>query len=368
MICVILPLLVTAEYHVSVKSSLKQPILSYAVKTSDFAFAYNPSYIEPSAATSGNGALLVRVQNVKAGKPVLPGQCQAPTSGFKSETPSSLAYALINKDGMVGKLAASQVLLGPGTGRFVNETDLQDPRMVLGPDGRYWLYYTAIVPTPLNGSKTSDRVQVLATASNPLDPSNWTRHGPCIFGPSSSSPYGAVQAGVKSGAVLIREKGPSFMFVYNLNNGRHIEVATSTNLVQWELTGKVLIRQRENAFDAGLCEPGPPPVRLSDGNLLFLYNAAEVYNDRKYHVGFAILNGSDPSSVIQRSALDAPLFNYSDHQWQNGTSSTHLCNVPEVVFLTALAPHGDGRSFTVYFGGADAVVGSAVIEVSGAGD
>lgn len=175
---------------------------------------------------------------------------------------------------------------------------------------------------------------------------------------------GAVQAGVKSGAVLIQEKGPHFMFVYTLRS-RNIHVATSIgrDLMRWELTGKVLIEQREGAFDRGLCEPGPPPVRLKDGNLLFLYNSAEIAHDRKYHVGFTILNGSDPSSVIQRSAPDAPLFNYSDHAWQNGNSTTHLCNVPEVVFLTALVPHGDGRTFTVYFGGADAVVGSAVIEV-----
>lgn len=185
------------------------------------------------------------------------------------------------------------------------------------------------------------------------DPKQW---------PSGLANDSVIQAGVKSGAVLIREKGPSFMFAYNLN-GRHIEVATSSNLMRWELTGQVIIQQRHGAFDAGLCEPGPPPVQLSDGNLLFLYNGAEIHSDRKYHVGFAILNGSDPSSIIQRSAPDAPLFNYSDHPWQNGTSSTHLCNVPEVVFLTALAPHGDGRTFTVYFGGADAVVGSAVIEV-----
>ena len=81
-------------------------------------------------------------------------------------------------------------------------------------------------------------------------------------------------------------------------------------------------------------------------------------------MGFVVLNGSDPTQVLQRSDPYAPLFNYTDYSWQNGSSSTQLCNVPEVVFLTAVAQHGDGRTFTVYFGGADAVVGTAVIEVA----
>lgn len=40
----------------------------------------------------------------------------------------------------------------------------------------------------------------------------------------------------------------------------------------------------------------------------------------------------------------------------------YTCNAPSVVFLEAAHPLGNDR-FRVFFGGADAVVGSAVIEV-----
>ena len=43
------------------------------------------------------------------------------------------------------------------------------------------------------------------------------------------------------------------------------------------------------------------------------------------------------------------------------------CNVHDVVFLEAMRPlPGSANAFEVYFGGSDAVIGSAVLQVSAA--
>ena len=55
-----------------------------------------------------------------------------------------------------------------------------------------------------------------------------------------------------------------------------------------------------------LVESGPPPVQLSDGNLLFLYNSATVSSRPgsasfgSYNVGWVIIS-SDGLSILQRS-------------------------------------------------------------------
>ena len=120
---------------------------------------------------------------------------------------------------------------------------------------------------------------------------------PCVVQKGSKkdgSGSAAVEAtGLKSGAILLRRSPPHFMFMYDLRNGtREIVVAeaASTDLSQWSLTGKTLIAKRNGTWDAGLIEPGPPPLQLDDGNYLFFYNSATLKNDRQYHVGFVILS------------------------------------------------------------------------------
>ena len=84
-----------------------------------------------------------------------------------------------------------------------------------------------------------------------------------------------------------------------------------------------------------------------------------------YHPGWVILDGSDPTQIKQRSAepLMSPMF-----AWDQGTSP-YTCNVPNVVFLEAArvleTDAVAGRDLIqVFYGGADAVIGSAVVEVS----
>lgn len=75
-----------------------------------------------------------------------------------------------------------------------------------------------------------------------------------------------------------------------------------------------MITPRKGKFDEVLVESGPEPLKLSDGNYLFLYNAAEKTNETspkpnwnlKYHIGYLILNGKNPLDILYRS--EEPLF------------------------------------------------------------
>ena len=66
---------------------------------------------------------------------------------------------------------------------------------------------------------------------------------------------------------------------------------------------------RPNKFDSYLCEPGPHPVKLSDGNYFFIYNSAKIIHppdwrpdyDREYNAGYLILDHDNPTEWLERS-------------------------------------------------------------------
>jgi len=111
-------------------------------------------------------------------------------------------------------------------------------------------------------------------------------------------------------AIVLQPKLPHYLFWGDSN----IYIATTNDLINYKNTGKTLIETRKGMFDEVLVETGPEPLKLSDGNYLFLYNAAEKTNEvtprpnwnLKYHIGYLILNGTDPTQVLYRS--DKPLF------------------------------------------------------------
>jgi predicted GH43/DUF377 family glycosyl hydrolase len=75
-------------------------------------------------------------------------------------------------------------------------------------------------------------------------------------------------------------------------------------------------------------------------------------------VGWVILDGRDPTKIIARSSDPLMGPNFS---WEKG-QKPYLCNVPNVVFLEAAYSLGNDR-FKVFFGGGDATIGSATIQV-----
>ena len=74
---------------------------------------------------------------------------------------------------------------------------------------------------------------------------------------------------------------------------------------------------------------------------------------------YAILDGREPSRLLARGEM--PLLSPT-LAWQRGEGPWR-CNVANVVFCEAAAPLGGDR-FRIWFGGADAHVGTAVVRVS----
>lgn len=79
-----------------------------------------------------------------------------------------------------------------------------------------------------------------------------------------------------------------------------------------------------------------------------------------FQPGYVILDPSNPGNILQRSAT--PLFDASGLPWALGVPP-YTCNVPDVIFLEAAVQLGPDV-FRVYFGGSDAVVGTALFKVS----
>jgi predicted GH43/DUF377 family glycosyl hydrolase len=85
-------------------------------------------------------------------------------------------------------------------------------------------------------------------------------------------------------------------------------------------------------------------------------------------IGWAILNGSDPSLVVARSAtaLAAPTMPWEATacRGQGGTlnNSTETCQTPYVIFATGLKPMGND-TFMVIYGGGDSDTGGIVFKV-----
>ena len=102
---------------------------------------------------------------------------------------------------------------------------------------------------------------------------------------------------------------------------------------------------------------GPQPERLSNGDYLYVYNI----DTRKYTlplgrcaVGWAILDGTDPSTIVARS--DAPLLTAA-------LPFEVFGQTPQVIFADGLIPLGNDE-FIITYGAADTDVGAAKIKVS----
>ena len=153
--------------------------------------------------------------------------------------------------------------------------------------------------TAYNGSSI---LLSLATTTNPFNRTAWNKLG-AVFPSYQNS---------KSGAILIREQTPHYLFWGDSS----IRVATSTNLSHWPEIGDILLSPRADKFDSKLVESGPPPLLLEDGNYLFFYNSADKgwpdESTSSYHVGWVILDGQDPTKILQRS--EEPLMS-SEYPW-----------------------------------------------------
>lgn len=250
----------------------------------------------------------------------------------------------------------------------------EDPRVVKGEDGKYYMTYTA----------TDGMNQRLFVASS-SDLVHWNKHG-FAFGKAYGGKY--TKLWCKSAAIITRLVGDEF--IATKINGKYwmywgeadIYLAWSKNMIDWtplecpdDKTRPPLeflpgferrkaaglerlipvLRPREGMFDSNLVEPGPQAMLTGQG-ILFIYNSK---NDGKagdplikrgaYCPGFAIFDANDPGHLLRRS--DMPLI-VADKDFE---LKGHY---PNVVFAQGLVQFK--RKLYLYYGCADSFVGVAI--------
>lgn len=234
----------------------------------------------------------------------------------------------------------------------------EDPRVVYREStGEYILLYTAVQDFH-NGTLAAKLS--MATTKTPTVKSSWIRHGP-VF---PDIPWS------KSGALLLRDDvpgSPHYLIFGDSSLMPGIQMATSYDLKKWTIQSGLFLEVRTNSWDSALVESGPMPLRLEDGNYLFIYNSARGgFPSKKpgyqfqYNVGWLILDKNDPTKILQRS--DQPILS-PVRDWEKGSNPNGLALVPNVVFCEGWAASGPNQ-YTLYYGGADSVIGAVSLKMN----
>jgi len=335
----------SSENIVQLESLKPRPIISYLDGTSDFMQNFNPAYIPPSPSSPISG-LLVRVQNCTA----IPGTCAY--CGFEQckgePSPSVFAFSARQSDGSFGHLTAESIVFRGASA--AESLSVEDPRVTLY-NGTYYMTYTAV--GDCQSDDTPDDRLSMATSIDPTNSSAWIRHGPIWPSPDKTG------FRTRAGILIPRETGPHYMLFYN--ESWNIYAAVSDDLQNWQVKGVVLGPRGIPYADGWLTEPGPPPLRLSNGDYLLLYNGCSVSGYLEgYSMMWAVLSGDDPTKVVARS--DWALL-WPNVTWDTGLTPD-LCNAPNVVFVEgAMQLANETDHFEVFFGASDTVVGSAIVAV-----
>lgn len=246
----------------------------------------------------------------------------------------------------------------PPHGGSANLWGAADPRIARHPvTGEYFLTWDNCT-----FNCEPHRTTMLSTTFDPFNNSAWTFHGPLL---GAKAPYSG------GASLLMRDAPPHFAFVGNSNTANSIALATSQDGISWALVTSPTpwMSGRPGMWDAAGVAAGPQPHPLQNGDYLFIYNIDTGF---PYHpsplgrcaVGWAILNGTDPSQIIARA--DEPLltavFPWETCGGESGKGAYPKCQEPEVVFSTGMKPLGNDE-FLILYGAADSVVGAASIKV-----
>ena len=291
-----------------------------------------------------------------------------------------------SKDGLFFTIEGAPVLYPQNDDQKPNEFPggVEDPRIVVGPDGTYVMTYT---------QWARDRREYtigIATSKNLKD---WTKLGPA-FGKSANAKYDQLHC--KSAGILtelhngrlqaVRVHGKYLMY---WGEGQ-IRLATSTDLIHWTALPQVVISARAGHFDSGFPEVGPPPVLTKKG-IVLIYNGKNSTVDRPgtkegtlatdaaapkdvsggdtapgeqmagdpnirpgaYSVGEALFSSADPGKLLDRTErpILTPVWPYERNgQYPAGAT-----------FAEGLVPYKG--QWLLYYGAADSVIGVASAEL-----
>jgi len=214
--------------------------------------------------------------------------------------------------------------------------------------------------TALNNDPQGHRRAQLALATcedNCFTKTSWKYYGP-LFPSLSWS---------KSGSLLVHNDTHRYLFFGDSS----ITIAQTKDLIHYDLSSVALIRTRSDHFDSVLVEAGPQPFKLSDKNYLFLYNSGRHSTDPnpkhgwdiQYNLGWAILNGDDPTQILARS--EEPVFS-PELDWERCDNSSGIWAsrglTPLVVFIEGWKKTAED-TFLVWYQGCDSSMGLAELKV-----
>jgi predicted GH43/DUF377 family glycosyl hydrolase len=297
-----------------------------------------------------------------------------------------------SKDGLFFTIGGAPVLYPQNDDQKPNESPggVEDPRIVIGPDGTYVMTYTQWARD--RGEYTIG----IATSKNLED---WTKEGPA-FGKAENAKFDKLHC--KSAGILtelhngrlqaVRLRGKYWMYWGEV----HIHLATSVDLIHWTplvdaKTGlpQVVMSARAGHFDSGFPEVGPPPVLTKKG-IVLIYNgknstsgkptAGSLVTDAAapkdvngentgaadeqfagdstirpgaYSVGEALFSASDPGKLLGRTErpILTPVWPYE----RNGQYTAGA------TFAEGLVPYKG--QWLLYYGAADSVIGVANAEL-----
>jgi predicted GH43/DUF377 family glycosyl hydrolase len=380
-------------YTVAAKRTTTHPVIDKqrTPGSSIFDFNYNPGYFNYNDSTY----LMVRVQN-KTNDP------KTNSSLFPYGGPSLFAVSKVLSPTSVTPIQSSNVVFGNGI------DDIEDPRIVFDDIEKIWyMYYTkseAPNNTTCTGINPCARLSVAFCSTDPTSPQGWRDHGP-LWPNSDVSNF----QWTKSGAVLPSQdptdlkNNPHLLIWSNWCtftpwvSPLYVQLAYSYESLKgpWIILPSPLMDKRAPpAYDSYVLESGPPPVKIAKtGDWLFLYNGARQCQtskpnyERCYAMGWLILDGNNPTIVLQRSKLSEPLL-VPMLEWEIG-NTTMGDQTPNAVFIDgALFPWSaelsedendkknglnvlsvsngmemEVEKFLAFYGGSDTAVGSMIVEV-----
>jgi len=219
----------------------------------------------------------------------------------------------------------------------------QDPRVFYWQGFVYVFYYA-------NG-KNQDTVY-LRKSSTPGNVTSWVK----VAGPL---PWH------RNGCVILRDELPNYVLFGEAPPLPGAGIASTVDFENYVVLNDSVFRALGEkdalAPEIGI-EAATPLVKLSTGDYFHVYAAATpgwVANGN-YTCGFIILDKEDPTKVKQRSTTHffSPILDY-----ENG-SGKYPVQRNRTLFPTSLVPTGNKDEFRIWYGAADANVGSALIQVT----
>ncbi|WP_209328808.1 glycoside hydrolase family 130 protein [Lunatimonas salinarum] len=227
---------------------------------------------------------------------------------------------------------------------------VEDPRIVKGPDGQYFMTYTSY-------DGTTARLMLAMSA----DLHKWDKYGRVLIGDFADtwSKSGAIVAR-QVGEEIIAEKINGYYWMYF--GDTDLFLAKSLDLVNWEPLLedgelKSVLKPRPGYFDSRLVEPGPYAL-IRDAGILLLYNGMNLdeggdpnLSPGTYSAGQALFDLTAPDKVIDRS--EAYFLTPEEDYEING-------QINRVCFIEGMVPY-QGRWY-LYYGTADSKIAVAVTE------